>query len=80
MIKALIRLRGCTGWSAPLLFTIKKSFSFSCLCPYDVEAQACWPPPGCAPGLKLKYEIKCEFTPTEVAAELPPLLVLTNTF
>ena len=50
MIKSLIRLQGCAGWSAPLFFAIKKSQGFSCLCPYDVEAQASWPPPGYAPG------------------------------
>ena len=49
MIKALNRLRGCAGSSAPLFFTIKKSQGFLCLCPYDVEAQASWPPPGYAP-------------------------------
>ena len=49
MIKALIRLRGCVGWSAPLLFAIKKSQVFSCQCPYDVEAKASCPPPGYAP-------------------------------
>ena len=32
MIKALIRLRGCAGWSAPLLFAIKKCQGFSCIC------------------------------------------------
>ena len=52
MIKALIRLRGCAGWSAPLLFAIKKSQGISRLCPYDVEAQASWPPPGYAPALE----------------------------
>ena len=50
MIKALIRLRGWAGWSAPLLFAIKKRQGFSCKCPYDVEAKASWPPPGYAPG------------------------------
>ena len=49
MIKALISLRGCAGWSAPLLFVIKKSQGFSCICPYDVEAKAFCPPPGYAP-------------------------------
>ena len=49
MIKALIRLRGCAGLSAPL-FAIKKSQGFLYLCPYDVEALASWPPPGYAPG------------------------------
>ena len=27
---------------------------FSCLCPYDVEAQASWPPPGYAPASQKK--------------------------
>ena len=49
MIKALIRLRRCAGWSAPLLFPIKKSQGFSCICSYDVEAKASWLPPGYAP-------------------------------
>ena len=49
MIKALIRLHGCAGWSAPLLFAIKKSQGFSCICSYDVEAKASWLPPGYAP-------------------------------
>ena len=35
----------------PLLFAIKESQGFSCLCQYDVEAQASLPPPGNAPGL-----------------------------
>ena len=33
--KALIRLRGCAGWSAPLLFTSNKSQDIQ-----DVEARA----------------------------------------
>ena len=49
MIKTLIRLRGCAGWSAPLFFAFKKSQGFSCICPYDVEAKASLPPPGYAP-------------------------------
>ena len=49
-MKALIRLCGCAGWSAPLLLAIKKSQGFSCLCPYDVEAQASWPTSGYRPG------------------------------
>ena len=49
MIKALIRLRGCAGLSAPLLFAIKKSQDFPYRCPYDVEALASWPPPENAP-------------------------------
>ena len=28
--KALIRLRGCAGWSAPLLFIKPRSLGFSC--------------------------------------------------
>ena len=51
MIRAPIRLRGCAGWSAPLLFAIKKSQGFSCLCPYDVEAQATLLPPCCTPAI-----------------------------
>ena len=51
MIKALVRLRGCAGWSAPLLFAIKKSQGFSCICPYDVEAKASWPLSGYAPSI-----------------------------
>ena len=54
MINALIRLRGCAGWSAPLLFAIKKSQDFTCICPYDVEAKVSWPLPGYAPGFSLQ--------------------------
>ena len=53
MIMAPIRLHGCAGWSAPLMFAIKKSQGFSCLCPYDFEAQAAWSPPGYAPAINL---------------------------
>ena len=58
MINALIRLRGCAGWSAPLLFAIKKNQDFSCLCSYDVEAQASWPQPGYAPGSRRQKGLK----------------------
>ena len=33
----------------PLLFAIKKSQGFLCICPYDVEAKASWPLPGYGP-------------------------------
>ena len=36
MTKALIRLRGCAGWSVPLLFTISTADRFS-----RVEASTC---------------------------------------
>ena len=34
-------------------FVVCKSQGFSCLCSFDVEAQASWPPPGYAPDFHL---------------------------
>ena len=50
MTKALIRLHGCAGWSAPLLFPSNKVRVSRIEGHDDVEAQAFWLPPGNAPG------------------------------
>ena len=44
----------------PLLFAIKKSQGFSCICPYDVEAKASCPLPGYAPVSVLCHVVPCE--------------------
>ena len=43
-----------------MLFAIKKSQGFSCLCPYDVEVQASWPPPGGGSGKPSKMGTSAE--------------------
>ena len=47
--KVLIRLCGRAGWSAPFVICKQQSQGFSRRYPYDVAAQASWPPPGYAP-------------------------------
>ena len=74
--KALIRLRECAGWSAPLLFASYKSQDFLCLFSYDVEAQASWPPPGYVPAylsrtttLKSYVHLEANLAPLEPKTE-----------
>ena len=61
-------------WSAPLLFAIKKSQGVSCLCPYDVEAQASWPPPGYAPA----YQCTPPFILPEWHPHMKPIAAIYN--